>query len=400
MENAKFIPKVQSNCNIHHFDNVINDDITDFDSIINHMLPSLNDNYYQDNYEQFMLDRADDDVFDPMLLFCNEISENHFVPLIEQEFSEVKPLVQVNDNSDNNNVTIVVHKDVDVPEQEFGSDRLDEKLQEEEFELEEPIPLQVWNDYLVYDNIIPCSQCQVLRQIMHTNGTQSTKLEIHGGVGVISHAILVNHRNSNDDETTPGIQDYQMIDFSNISVKEYLEKYLEERQQNGYILLRDPLSSFYEALCIGYDWLSPNNLFTPHDSQTKTSVGEQSIVQKDHGETSYQVKDNSRKRHHHHHHRHDVKVTHNAKDKLAEANKQAPKMPRMELSVQLCRGRERRTWLLRNLHNILIYLWNMQLKNCVYVILSSRRNFVPLVYLAGLLGRLLPSHPFASYINV
>ncbi|XP_010270466.1 PREDICTED: uncharacterized protein LOC104606795 [Nelumbo nucifera] len=53
-----------------------------------------------------------------------------------------------------------------------------------------------------YENTIPvsirpqpwvplsCSCCQVIRDIRHTNGTEATRLEIHGRVGVICHAIL------------------------------------------------------------------------------------------------------------------------------------------------------------------------------------------------------------------
>lgn len=34
-----------------------------------------------------------------------------------------------------------------------------------------------------------CTCCQVLRDIVHTNGIDFTKLQIHGTLGLISHAI-------------------------------------------------------------------------------------------------------------------------------------------------------------------------------------------------------------------
>lgn len=39
-----------------------------------------------------------------------------------------------------------------------------------------------------------------------------------------------------------------------VRVKEFLVKYCNERKTNGYIMLQDPLSSFYEAVCVGLDW--------------------------------------------------------------------------------------------------------------------------------------------------
>lgn len=43
-------------------------------------------------------------------------------------------------------------------------------------------------------------------------------------------------------------------------VKEFLVEYCNGRKTNGYIMLQDPLSSFYEAICVGLDW--DNNAVT------------------------------------------------------------------------------------------------------------------------------------------
>lgn len=37
------------------------------------------------------------------------------------------------------------------------------------------------------------------------------------------------------------------------SVKQFLVQYCDDRKREGYIMLQDPLSNFYEALCIGLD---------------------------------------------------------------------------------------------------------------------------------------------------
>lgn len=39
-----------------------------------------------------------------------------------------------------------------------------------------------------------------------------------------------------------------------VRVKEFLVEYCNKRKTNGYIMLQDPLSSFYEAVCVGLDW--------------------------------------------------------------------------------------------------------------------------------------------------
>ncbi|KAK9289415.1 hypothetical protein L1049_007570 [Liquidambar formosana] len=99
-----------------------------------------------------------------------------------------------------------------------------------------------------------CSCCHVLREIIHTNGNHIVKLEIHGTLGMICHAVLGNRRNT--DAVYRGYG-YQMFDFCKKSmeyVKQFLMHYCKERKQAGYIMLQDPLSIFYEALCVGLEW--------------------------------------------------------------------------------------------------------------------------------------------------
>ncbi|KRG89322.1 hypothetical protein GLYMA_20G016500v4 [Glycine max] len=100
-----------------------------------------------------------------------------------------------------------------------------------------------------------CSCCEVLRQINYTNGVRFDKLEIHGAVGVINHAIcLVEDKTSN----RPPRDTYQIIDFCNKNTEEirnFLNVYCKERTEAGFIPIEDPsMSAFYDALCTGMDW--------------------------------------------------------------------------------------------------------------------------------------------------
>ncbi|KAL7001751.1 hypothetical protein U1Q18_002899 [Sarracenia purpurea var. burkii] len=52
-----------------------------------------------------------------------------------------------------------------------------------------PLQLSVWP---VPPVPFTCSCCQVLREITHTNGIHITRLEIHGRIGLICHAVLEN----------------------------------------------------------------------------------------------------------------------------------------------------------------------------------------------------------------
>ncbi|KAI3411581.1 RWP-RK domain-containing protein [Psidium guajava] len=103
-----------------------------------------------------------------------------------------------------------------------------------------------------------CSCCHVLREIIHTHveTNHTTKLELHGRVGIVSHAIL-------DTQHNPGViqsdgdHRYQMFDFCKKSiqnVKDFLQQYCEGRRLAGYIMYQDPLAMFYEAVCVGIDF--------------------------------------------------------------------------------------------------------------------------------------------------
>ncbi|XP_065851506.1 uncharacterized protein [Euphorbia lathyris] len=110
------------------------------------------------------------------------------------------------------------------------------------------IPPPVWPPGV---SPLQCSCCQVLREIIHNDmaGNTATKLEIHGTLGMISHAIL--------EIRDPSASQFHMIDFCRKSiekVKEYLQQYFNDRTSAGLILVEEPLSIFYQALCVGIQW--------------------------------------------------------------------------------------------------------------------------------------------------
>ncbi|CAI8599591.1 unnamed protein product [Vicia faba] len=113
-----------------------------------------------------------------------------------------------------------------------------------------------------------CSCCQVLREIIHANGIQFEKLEIHGRLGLITHAI--HHQ-------TPVNGDLpisQMIDFSRRSldeIKNFLVQYCMDHILEGYFILQDPMSAYYETLCTGLDWIEDFNMEGPVDNNQNNS---------------------------------------------------------------------------------------------------------------------------------
>ncbi|XP_061336995.1 uncharacterized protein LOC133284058 [Gastrolobium bilobum] len=122
-----------------------------------------------------------------------------------------------------------------------------------------------------------CSCCQVLREIVHTNGIKFEKLEIHGRLGVISHAI--HHKNISRGSTSN--PQYEMIEYvlvlattfvfcgnfveesfcqRNIEeVKQFLIQYCQGQSSAGYFIMQDPMSIYYDALCTGLDWTEDIN---------------------------------------------------------------------------------------------------------------------------------------------
>ncbi|KAL2346582.1 hypothetical protein Fmac_000582 [Flemingia macrophylla] len=104
-----------------------------------------------------------------------------------------------------------------------------------------------------------CTCCQVLRQIIHTNGVQFEKLEIHGMIGVIGHAIIQNRNITQGDHPS---DPHQFIDFhykNTEQIKSFVVEYCAHLSKIGYIIVEDVLSTYYEILCTGVDWAKDTN---------------------------------------------------------------------------------------------------------------------------------------------
>ncbi|GKV00086.1 hypothetical protein SLEP1_g12836 [Rubroshorea leprosula] len=128
-----------------------------------------------------------------------------------------------------------------------------------------------------------CSFCQVLREIVHSNGTEITTLEIHGRLGMFFHAILDVH--GNVDTPSPSYH-CQMFDFckkSTEEVKQFLVQYCLDRMQAGFFLISDPLSTFYEVLCVGFVWAE--NLQHPDEFIPSSSSNSGDQPRKDNEQT-------------------------------------------------------------------------------------------------------------------
>ncbi|WVZ89233.1 hypothetical protein U9M48_035661 [Paspalum notatum var. saurae] len=102
-----------------------------------------------------------------------------------------------------------------------------------------------------HQNALDCTGCEVLREVLHSDGLEATKLSIHGAAGVFYHAIMEAYRiDSSGQATALGSQSY--IDFKGrdyVWVKHYLTDYAQQRAASGNIVLHDSISAFQDALC-------------------------------------------------------------------------------------------------------------------------------------------------------
>ncbi|KAH8937246.1 hypothetical protein BDL97_16G017200 [Sphagnum fallax] len=94
---------------------------------------------------------------------------------------------------------------------------------------------------------LQCDSCQILRRIIHSNGIQDTKLEIHGCDGQSYHAVL--QTRFCIDDGFPASFEQQMVEFpvGNAEyVKQFLLQYSLLRRKEGFVLRHD-------SLCTGGD---------------------------------------------------------------------------------------------------------------------------------------------------
>ncbi|KAL6641708.1 hypothetical protein ACP70R_019889 [Stipagrostis hirtigluma subsp. patula] len=96
-----------------------------------------------------------------------------------------------------------------------------------------------------------CTGCQVLREVLHSNGFEATKLSIHGNAGVFYHAMIEVYH-INPEGLALALTNQSHIDLRGrdyVWVKHYLTDYAQQRATAGYAVVHDSISAFIDALC-------------------------------------------------------------------------------------------------------------------------------------------------------
>ncbi|KAI9118475.1 hypothetical protein K1719_010807 [Acacia pycnantha] len=107
---------------------------------------------------------------------------------------------------------------------------------------------------------LSCTFCQVLREIVYTDGVLLvSRLQIHGKPGIISHALLYQKPDAGSSSAQQQQQQppFQIIDFTNknmYQIKAFVARHCLNQNSMGYFMLPDSLSLYYETLCCGLDW--------------------------------------------------------------------------------------------------------------------------------------------------
>ncbi|XP_024532862.1 uncharacterized protein LOC9650160 isoform X2 [Selaginella moellendorffii] len=98
---------------------------------------------------------------------------------------------------------------------------------------------------MVHQYNLQCGSCQILHCIIHSNGVQDTKLEIHGCDGQSYNAVL--HTRFCVDDGFPTTLEQQIVEFpvGNAEyVKQFLLQYSLLRRKEGFVLRHDSTGSF------------------------------------------------------------------------------------------------------------------------------------------------------------
>uniref|UniRef100_A0A0D9XXY7 RWP-RK domain-containing protein n=1 Tax=Leersia perrieri TaxID=77586 RepID=A0A0D9XXY7_9ORYZ len=101
------------------------------------------------------------------------------------------------------------------------------------------------------EDALGCSGCHVLREVVHSNGLEMTKLCVHGdgGIGVFYHAILDVYR-VNAEVPAPALVHHSIVEGrGNEWVNQYLTDYILRRASGGFAVMHDLVSSFHKTLC-------------------------------------------------------------------------------------------------------------------------------------------------------
>ncbi|TVU51494.1 hypothetical protein EJB05_02926 [Eragrostis curvula] len=102
-----------------------------------------------------------------------------------------------------------------------------------------------------HQNVLDCTGCQILREVLHSNGFETAKLCIHGAAGVFYHATVELYQTGSESLVLAPTHRYH-IDFRGrdyLWVKQYLVGYAQQRASDGCAVLQDSISAFHDVLC-------------------------------------------------------------------------------------------------------------------------------------------------------
>ncbi|XP_010485077.1 PREDICTED: uncharacterized protein LOC104763398 [Camelina sativa] len=101
------------------------------------------------------------------------------------------------------------------------------------------------------DEMLVCSCCKMLRELVHIKDGEMSTLEIFGGIGFFCHAILLTQWFASD-STERQSQTFHLKDLTMEEVKRFIEDYCSERVASGLSLVQDTNATFYQAISANF----------------------------------------------------------------------------------------------------------------------------------------------------
>ncbi|KAJ8500595.1 hypothetical protein OPV22_011147 [Ensete ventricosum] len=99
---------------------------------------------------------------------------------------------------------------------------------------------------------LDCTNCCVLRELVHSNGFQNVKVVVHGGPGFFTHAIFeIEHQGEMGQQ---GTVDFYYINLSTQTgawVEGFLKMYIMLLDADGSVIMQDTATAYYNTLCDG-----------------------------------------------------------------------------------------------------------------------------------------------------
>ncbi|KAK3136389.1 hypothetical protein QOZ80_5BG0433290 [Eleusine coracana subsp. coracana] len=99
---------------------------------------------------------------------------------------------------------------------------------------------------------LDCIGCQILREVVHTNGFETAKLCIHGAAGLFYHATVEVYQVNPEGLVAMEPKHRSFVDFMGRDyawVKHYLMDYAQQRASHGETIVHDSTSDFHDVLC-------------------------------------------------------------------------------------------------------------------------------------------------------